>query len=343
MTPSRSTPGDAGAIVLPGSPPISGLVARISDPSRDLPAIAELIATSNIHDAFEYIPTAENLDHEWRLTPGFEPSRDAALVEVDGRLAALAKATWRQRAGKVIHQLEVTVHPEHRRRGIGSALLGWAEGRARASVAEGVGGPPELLHFLGGWAEIAIPGVPEFAAHHGYEPTRYFHVMVRDLTQPIPDVPLPAGLEVRPVHEADPRTIWDADVEAFQDHFEVGVRTEEDFTSFFTDPDADTSLWQVAWDGDEVAGSVMNSIHPNENAVLGISRGWLEHVSVRRPWRGRGLASALIGRSLVLLRDQGLAQAALGVDGENLTGALRVYERLGFAVHRTAATYRKPF
>jgi len=344
MNATRGTARDRGPIVLAVTPPVPGLVARAPDPARDLPVVAELIAVSNIHDGFEYVMSVESLDHEWRLTPGFEPTRDAVLVEVNGRLAALAKVTWRERrVGIVVHQLHVIVRPEYRRRGIGTALLGWAEDRARASVPEGVGGPAGLPHFLGGWAEIAVPGVAEFAAHHGYAPIRYFHVMVRDLTRPIPDLALPAGLDVRPVRDADHRRIWEADAEAFEDHFEVGVRTEEDFISFFTEPDADTSLWQVAWDGDEVAGSVMNAIHPDENAALGLSRGWLEHVSVRRPWRGRGLASALIGRSLVLLRGRGLAEAALGVDSENPTGALGVYERMGFVVHRTAATFRKPF
>lgn len=343
MTSARATPANGKRVVLMDAPPIPGLVARRPDPERDLPAVAELIEVSNIHDGFEYVPTAENLGHEWRLSPGFQPMRDAVLVEVDGRVAALAKVTWRERrVGMVVHQLYVIVSPEQRRRGIGTALLGWCEDRARASVAEGVGGPAGLPHFIGGWAEIAVPGVNEFAARHGYAPIRYFHVMVRDLTRPIPDLALPAGLDVRPVHGADHRRIWEADAEAFEDHFEVGVRTEDDFVSFFTDPDADTSLWQVAWAGDEVAGSVMNAIHPHENAALGLRRGWLEHVSVRRPWRGRGLASALIGRSLILLRGRGLTEAALGVDSENPTGALGVYERMGFVVHRTAATFRKP-
>ena len=339
-TAGRASAGE-GAVDLEGAPPIPGLVARRPDTALDFPAIAELVTAANVYDRFDYIPTAEQLEHQWRLTPGFEPGRDALLVELDGDLAGLARVTWRERSGKVVHQLEIVVHPANRRRRIGTALLGWAEGQARASVLEGAGGPSDLPHFLGGWADLGVGGVPEFVARHGYEPIRYFHLMLRDLTAPITNVPLPSGLEVRPVRGADHRRIWDADVEAFEDHFEAGVRSEEDFVAFFTEPDVDTALWQVAWDGDAVAGSVMNAIHPHENDVLGQRRGWLEHVSVRRPWRGRGLASALIGRSLELLRDRGLDEAALGVDSANPTGALRVYERTGFVVHQTAATYRK--
>jgi len=85
----------------------------------------------------------------------------------------------------------------------------------------------------------------------------------------------------------------------------------------------------------------MNAIYPAENEALGVQRGWLDHVSVRRPWRRRGLASALIAESLRAIRDAGMTDAALGVDAENPTGALRVYENLGFRRARTGVSYRK--
>ena len=167
--------------------------------------------------------------------------------------------------------------------------------------------------------------------------------MVRDLSDPIPDVELPAGIEIRPVVAADHRAIWDADAEAFRDHWQAGERTEADFASWFGEPDLDTSLWRVAWDGDEVAASVMTYIWPSENEALGQRRGWLEHISTRRPWRRRGLASALIASALRGLRDAGMTEAALGCDAENPTGALRVYEASGFRRTRTGVSYRKEF
>ena len=85
----------------------------------------------------------------------------------------------------------------------------------------------------------------------------------------------------------------------------------------------------------------MNFIYPAENETLGQRRGWLDHVSVRRPWRRRGLASALIAESLRALADAGMTDAALGVDAENPSGALRVYENLGFRRTRTGVGYRK--
>jgi ribosomal protein S18 acetylase RimI-like enzyme len=87
----------------------------------------------------------------------------------------------------------------------------------------------------------------------------------------------------------------------------------------------------------------MTFVRPAENETLGLSRGWLDHISVRRPWRRRGLASALITDALRALREAGLAEAALGVDAENVSGALRVYEALGFRRARTGVSYRKMF
>ena len=140
---------------------------------------------------------------------------------------------------------------------------------------------------------------------------------------------------------ADHRRIWDADSEAFRDHHDAATRSEEDFERWFTMPNIDTSMWRVAWDGDEVVGSVMTFIWPEENEKLGLNRGWLEHISVRRPWRKQGVAKALIVDTLRMLRDLGIAEGALGVDAKNPTGALQLYESLGFRQHRTGISFRK--
>ena len=84
----------------------------------------------------------------------------------------------------------------------------------------------------------------------------------------------------------------------------------------------DTSLWVVAWEGDEIAGVVQTWIWPDENERLGVKRGWLERISVRRPWRRRGLGRAMTAEALRRLRDAGMDEAMLGVDSENPTGAL---------------------
>jgi mycothiol synthase len=87
---------------------------------------------------------------------------------------------------------------------------------------------------------------------------------------------------------------------------------------------------------------VLNAIYSEENAALGIRRGWLDSVFTRRAWRRRGLARALIVRSLHLLRARGMEIAALGVDADNPSGALGLYESVGFAVTERLTTWRRP-
>lgn len=328
---------------LPGpAPRIDGLVARHFDADRDYPALTELIAAANLNDGVDWLPTAEALRHEWEHTDGFDRNEDVLVAEVEGATAGYAEHSWRVRGGRVFHQLQVTVRPDLRHRGLGRALLAWVEDRVQRGLSDGMLGPTDLPHVLAGWADLEIPDVAPFATAAGYHVDGYGVLMTRPLADPIPDIALPGGLELRPVRPEDHHRIWDADTEAFLDHRDPSVRSESDFERWFTQPDLDTRIWQVAWDGDEVAGSVMNFVFPAENARLGIRRGWLEHVSVRRPWRKRGLASALMVRSLRMFRDLGLEEAALGADAENLTGAVRLYESLGFGRIRTAANYRKP-
>jgi ribosomal protein S18 acetylase RimI-like enzyme len=102
------------------------------------------------------------------------------------------------------------------------------------------------------------------------------------------------------------------------------------------------SLWVVAWQGDEIVGQVLNRIDHEANAELGLKRGWVNSVGVRRTWRRQGIARALVAESLRVLRDAGMTSAGLGVDAENPHGALGVYEVSGFRVVRTERVYRKP-
>ena len=138
------------------------------------------------------------------------------------------------------------------------------------------------------------------------------------------------------------RAIWDADQEAFEDHWGASQPSEEDWLEFSSSPHLDPTLWRVAWAGHQVAGQVRSFINAEENRRYGRRRGWVEHISVRRPWRHRGLARALMAASFPLLRARGMTEGALHVDAENLSGALRVYESMGFSPVSRETVYRKP-
>jgi mycothiol synthase len=320
---------------------LEGMTMRAFDPTLDFPVVASLIETCHRHDHIDWLPSPTELAHEWRPAPGFAPAKDVLVAESTGAAVGVVTVEWRVRDGKVVHHVEIWVAPSVRRRGLGGALLVWAEDRARGSIGLGEGGPPDVPHEIGLWGDSEVAGHGELAAAHGYRIVRYGFEMRRPVAGDIPDAPLPASLEVRQVRPEDHRRIWDADTEAFADHWEWPTRVEEDFQRWFTAPWLDTTLWQVAWDGEKVAGSILTAIHPEENERLGVRIAWLDHVSVGRPWRRRGLAAALVASTLRLLRTRDVDIAALGVDAENLTGALRLYEKMGFTRHRTAMAYRK--
>jgi mycothiol synthase len=282
------------------------LAERSFDPAVDFPALVELISAVNAVDGIPWFPTVAQLQVDWAQSPLFDQEADLMVVDDGERLVAAAHHEWRERDGRIVHAIELWVHPEHRRRGLGRRMLAAGEARARATVAGGTGGSPDLPHLLSLSGASHLPFTTPFAGAAGYTAIRYHFLMRRDLSEAIPDAPLPAGIEVRPVTEEQHRRIWEADCEAFRDHWEATVRTEADFVRTFANPDLDTSMWQVAWEGDEVAGSVQNAIYREENARLGIDMGWLDHVSVRRPWRRRGLAAALIVRSHRLVGDRGM-------------------------------------
>jgi mycothiol synthase len=184
----------------------------------------------------------------------------------------------------------------------------------------------------------------ELLLGNGYAVVRRWYRMARPLDGEIPEAPLPEGLEVRPVTPAHYRRIWDAEVEAFRDAWGFAEPTEGAYQEWIEKPVAMMpEMWQIAWDDDQVVGQVRSFINRKENAEQGRLRGYTEDISVRRPWRRRGLAQTLILRSLRILREHGMTEAALSVDTENVSGALQLYERCGFHPVLSGSVYRKPF
>ena len=334
---SRDTVNPA-ALRVEGAPAIPGLRFRRFQDDADYALIAELMTTSNLGDGIDELPDAATLQSDYEHTTGLDPRADIILAEVDGLVVGYGDAYRSVRAGRGVYATGGCVHPEWRRRGIGRAILRHNERRLR-EIASGHDDPGGRV--LGSWIDDDQGGARELLEAEGYQPVRYGFAMRRPSLDDLPEAPLPEGLEIRAVRPEDHRRIYDADTEAFRDHFEARERTDEDFVAMFAAPYLDTSLWRVAWAGDQVAGSVMTAVWPTENEKLGVRRAWLDHISVRRPWRRRGLARALIVSALDGVRDRGIDEAMLGVDSENPTGALALYESLGFVVKTRGSTWRK--
>lgn len=323
---------------LPDSPPVPGLRPRFLVDDADYVPLAELIRDAHTHDGIPWLPTADTVRLD--LTPDvIDVTRDVVLVELDGRLVAMTAVPREVRADTPTYDLWGKVAPGLRRRGIGSWLLDWSVERARQRAAAE---DPERPVRLGAHAGEQEAGARALYERAGLEPARHFFLMRRDHLEEVEPIPLPDGIEMRPVLPEQHRAIYDAGTEAFQDHWEPHDHGEEGFRQTFNQPDTNTDLWAVAWDGGEVAGVVETWIWSEENRRLGVRRGWLEKISVRRPWRKRGVARALTAAAMIKIREAGMDEAMLGVDAQNPTGALGLYESLGFTVFRRSMAYRAP-
>jgi mycothiol synthase len=246
----------------------------------------------------------------------------------DGLPVALAAV--RERAG-VQHRGQVSVHPGWRERGIGSALAAALEERAASKVATA---PEGKQVTLVGWVKADSPQLA-WAKGLGYEWARRFLRMRIDMTEPPPAPEWPAGVELRRfVAGRDERAMYDAQEEAFSDHWGHLTMPFEEWAKRTQHSDFDPELWLMAADGDRVVATSTNSVIP-ENL------GWISGLGVVRSHRRRGLARAILLQAFGDFWRRGQHSVSLGVDADSLTGATRLYESVGMHVEEQFDQVRK--
>jgi mycothiol synthase len=308
----------------------------------DFGPMAEVANASFAADGIAMLRTAEVMRADYAAMSSFDPVRSIVMAEIRGRLVGYAR-TWSYTTGEgfLVQPQVAFVHPEFRRRGVGTALLRCMEARARELAASHPEGSA-CLH------QAMVSEGERDRAHllqrSGYEVVRHFLEMERPTLEDIPDYPLPPGFEVRTVQAEHLRAIFDAHMEALRDHWGHARPDPEDFEHWKKSRTCQPQLWQVAWHvaSNQVAGQVKPWIDFEQNATLQRKRGFTEFISVGRPWRRQGLARALVVRALQAQRAAGMNESALGVDGESVFSAARLYEACGFRIAKRNALYRKP-
>jgi ribosomal protein S18 acetylase RimI-like enzyme len=299
-----------------------------------------VIEGSKEADDVERSDTVEDVARAYRHLTNSDPYRDMLFVQMNGAVIGYTRVWWWQELDGIrLHGQLAFLLPEWRGTGIRRAMLRHNERRIR-EIAQADPGPGD--HVFDSGAADTETHWEALLVSEEYRPERYFNEMVRPDLEEIPELPLPEGLEIRPVPPEHYRTVWAAQEEAFRDHWGAAQWEDEWYEEWLESDGFMPHLWQVAWDGDQIAGMVLSTIDEKQNVEYGRKRGWTEDIAVRRPWRRLGLARALIARSFRVLKEQGMTEAALGVDTQNLSGALRLYEGLGFRAVKRHTTYRKP-
>lgn len=313
----------------------------------DYPVITDIVHACKDVDGINHSTTLEDVRNTYTHLVNCDPYRDALFTEVDGLSVGYTRVWWQvDWEGKWLGFSVGYVLPEFRQRGIGRTLLEFVELRLKEictsliETGQLLSSASPSYNSSANDSEIAKKSLLK---HAGYQPIRYEMNMVRSDLEDIPDLPLPPGLEVRPVLPEHYHLVFDASNEAFRDHWGYIPEPEETFQAMLVDPNFDPSLWRVAWDGDQIAGMVMSFINKAENIEFNRKRGYTEGICVRRPWRKQGLAKALIALCLRALKERGMDQAALGVDAENTSGATHLYRKMGYQVVSRGTLYRKLF
>ncbi len=323
-----------------------GLTIRSLQGEDDYALMHSIVTASDRADQVNEDTTLDGIKHWCTPSDRFDLARDLLIATVNNEVGELtvvgfSRLTWYTGAQDIrLYDQTSFLHPDWRHQELWAAMVRQNEKRLREIAAHHLDHPHR---FFQGWATETQVAWISVLTSEGYQAVRHFNNMLYRFGE-IPSRDLPPGLEIRPVKPEHFRSIWEAQKEVASPLFENVSEnwTEDKYEKWLSNPSHTPRLWQVAWDDDQVAGMVLNRVNADENKALGRKRGYTEHIFVRQPWRNRGLASALLCRSLQVLKDQGMHEAELGVDTENESGAYGFYQRMGYKTFSTDIWFRKP-
>jgi mycothiol synthase len=298
----------------------------------DLEAVVRVRQAQELADDGATDTKVEALRSEWERL-GAQLASDA-WVAVGPQGDIIADAQLAQVGETFV--VRVAVMPERRGVGIEMRLLELAEARAgEIARATGVGSARLFAQATSNNA-----AAQRALADAGNDITSTYERMQMPLDAPPTEPPAVAGISVRAIRVGqDEDAVYRADEEAFLDQRGKEPRSFEQWSRRFNlhAEHFDPALWLVAWDEDDRRGEVAGAALAEADGATG----WIHHLGVRRPWRGRGLGAALTLHALGALYRRGLRTARLNVDAASLTNAQQLYRRLGFRVLDTYANYEK--
>mgnify|MGYP005850655669 FL=1 len=302
----------------------------------DVPILVEITNRAVEADGDDHITTEAELQDRFQM-PYMNPEANCFVAVLDeGVVAGYCTAELDPRVGRgwgVGY-----VHPAYRRRGIGMRLLAAADARHLERGQTEV--PPAMPLSSTRYCRDTNAGAMALFARHGYEAVRRSWFMRRALDAPVEVYPLPDGLRLRPfVPERDARAVYEAEQDIFRDNWGYLDIPYEVWTHLRLGEGIDPAQWLVAVAGEEIAGLCLarpwGTGRPNA--------AWIDTVGVRKAWRRRGLARALLSAMFAQMRTRGFDEVQLEVDTENTSHAVTLYEQAGMEVAKTYLIHQKTF
>jgi mycothiol synthase len=305
---------------------------------EDLEATVDLLQACEAEDQEGSVPTVESLRHQMSF-PGYDATKLVyVLPEERGGLSAFCVGLPLPGPAGMTYMVNMSIHPD-RRPELEDELLLFMEGRAVAWCRKE------------GATATLQSGYISHQTHrrnllerHGYEAQRWFLELERDLTLPIPEMPDPAIVHIRPVRpETDAAALHTAMTESFLDHWNPMTLTAEQLMHFMQRPAfrPKLNLLAVGADG-EPAGLCLCTVREDYNRQHNALEGLVDILGVRRPFRREGVGRTLLLRGLEALRAAGMTMTTIVVDADSPTGANRLYASVGFTERKRSAAMRKP-
>jgi ribosomal protein S18 acetylase RimI-like enzyme len=307
----------------------------------DAASLAELrAAAEKVDDEGEHEDADDVL--EWLRHPWFDGPRGSIGLWSGTRLIGWA-VIWSSPNATDVDRINGIggVHPDWRRRGLGTGLLAWTDSSARERHHERHADLAAELHMYVGEAN---PGLRSMLEGAGFTAVRYFVEMKLGLTErSAADAVVPENLRLIAFDQKYDEATRLAHNEAFLDHWGSSPRDPDAWSARTTGSKtfrAEQS--HLLLDGEQVASYVLAYEYDADTAATGVRDLYIGQVGTRRLYRGRGAANALLASTLAAAEVAGFETASLGVDSANPTGALGLYERLGFTVTRRSTAYSRP-
>ena len=305
----------------------------------DLEAIANLINVCDATYRLDGRTSVSELRNEFN-TPSFNQERDICLWEdADSKLVALGYLWITEPSDAIDGHLSIYVHPnvgdDNR---LESQIIQWGEKRMD-QVRQERGFEVKLRSGCRDSFSERIATLE----NHDFTVDRYFFTMERSLLESIPEPQFPEGFTLKRTNPKQDVALWvELFNQAFQDHWNHHDVTVENLQHWLNDENyrAELDLVVVNPDG-QFAACCYGEIFPEENLYKERKEGWINVLATRREFRRMGIGKAILLSNLHQLKATGMDVAKLGVDADSPTGALGLYESIGFRKIYTTLSYVK--